>query len=263
MNYSNFHTHSTWCDGRDTPEELVAEAVRLNCPEIGFSGHSPLPEDSGSMRREAVPEYCGEIVRLKQKYSAWIKIFLGIEQDFFSDPVPGPFDFVIGAVHYVEKEGILLAVDESRDAFVLAVREYYNGDYYAFAEDYYTLVAKVWSQTHCQIIAHFDLITKYNEEACLFDPLHPRYIRASDMALDCLLKTPAVLEVNSGAIARGYRTEPYPEARILKRWLDAGGRVILSSDCHDLRQLLCAFPEMESNLKEMGCRDEQLLRSLP
>ena len=37
---SNFHTHSTFCDGKDTLWELVEEAVRLGCPAIGFSGHS-------------------------------------------------------------------------------------------------------------------------------------------------------------------------------------------------------------------------------
>ena len=29
---SNFHTHSTFCDGKDTLWELVEEAVRLGCP---------------------------------------------------------------------------------------------------------------------------------------------------------------------------------------------------------------------------------------
>ena len=42
MMFSNYHTHTAYCDGADTPEELVLEAIRLGCPEIGFSGHSHL-----------------------------------------------------------------------------------------------------------------------------------------------------------------------------------------------------------------------------
>ena len=38
--FSNFHTHTVFCDGADSPEELVLEALRLGCPEIGFSGRS-------------------------------------------------------------------------------------------------------------------------------------------------------------------------------------------------------------------------------
>ena len=34
MMFSNYHTHTTYCDGADTPEELVLEAIRLGCPEL-------------------------------------------------------------------------------------------------------------------------------------------------------------------------------------------------------------------------------------
>ena len=91
------------------------------------------------------------------------------------------------------------------------------------------------------MIAHFDLITKYNEGNALFNTSHPRYIAAADGALDRLIDTPVLLEVNTGAIARGYRSEPYPENRIRQRWLDAGKELVLSSDCHDKRYLLYEF----------------------
>ena len=60
MTYSNYHTHTTYCDGADSPEELVLEAIRLGCPEIGFSGHSYLEEDTGSMSPEGTVDYCRE-----------------------------------------------------------------------------------------------------------------------------------------------------------------------------------------------------------
>ena len=40
MPLSNYHTHTAYCDGKDTPRALVEEAVRLGCPALGFSGHS-------------------------------------------------------------------------------------------------------------------------------------------------------------------------------------------------------------------------------
>lgn len=43
--FSNFHTHTCLCDGKDRPEDLVQEALRLGCPALGFSGHAYAPYD--------------------------------------------------------------------------------------------------------------------------------------------------------------------------------------------------------------------------
>ena len=37
---ANFHTHTTYCDGKNTPEEMVQAAIALGMTAIGFSGHS-------------------------------------------------------------------------------------------------------------------------------------------------------------------------------------------------------------------------------
>ncbi len=244
--FSNFHTHTVFCDGMDSPEELVLEAIRLGCPEIGFSGHSHLAEDAGSMSEQGTLDYCAEVRRLQNKYAGRIRILLGVEQDIFSDIDRASFDYVIGAVHYVEKDGRKLAVDESRESFLDAVGSFYRGDYVAMAEDYYALVATLPEKTGCDVIAHFDLVTKYNEGCMLFRTDDPRYIAVADNALDCLLEaTPRpLLEVNTGAMARGWRTEPYPERRILDRWIKGGGKLLLASDCHDKRNLLYAFDKL-------------------
>ena len=240
MMESNYHTHTTFCDGADSPEELVLEAIRLGCPELGFSGHSHLAEDCCSMSREGTDAYCREIRRLQEAYRGKIRIRLGIEQDYFAEIDRTRFDYVIGAVHFLEKDRNR-SVDESRERFLAIAAEVYRGDIYALAEDYYALVGDLWQRTHCDVIAHFDLITKFNEGNCLFDTGHPRYLAAADAALDRLLEAPCVLEVNTGAMARGYRTEAYPEKRFLDRWLSAGKEVILSSDCHAKQNLLFAF----------------------
>ena len=36
----NLHTHTTFCDGKDTPEELIEAAIAKGFDSIGFSGHS-------------------------------------------------------------------------------------------------------------------------------------------------------------------------------------------------------------------------------
>jgi len=39
-NLQNLHTHSTFCDGIDTPEEMIKVAIEKGFVSLGFSGHS-------------------------------------------------------------------------------------------------------------------------------------------------------------------------------------------------------------------------------
>lgn len=40
---ANFHTHSTFCDGKNTPEEIVLAALEKGFVSIGFSSHGYTP----------------------------------------------------------------------------------------------------------------------------------------------------------------------------------------------------------------------------
>jgi len=239
---SNYHTHTLFCDGTDTPEELILEAIRLGCPELGFSGHSyTFFDESYCMSKAATEQYKAAIRALAEKYRAQITVRLGIEQDIFSDAPTEGYDYVIGSVHYVKKDGQYLPVDLSRECQIESVAQYYGGDFYAYAEDYYRTVAGVYERTHCDILGHFDLISKYNEDGSLFDPDHPRYRAAALAALETLVRTPAVFEINYGAMARGLRTSPYPAPWMLNYIRTHGCRTIPSSDCHDRQCLLFGF----------------------
>ena len=239
MTLSNYHTHTCYCDGKDRPEELVREAIRLGCPELGFSGHSHLSFDDCCMTVEGTEQYKSEIRRLREQYKDQLRIRLGVEQDYFGDLPTDDYEYVIGSVHYVPKEGRMLAVDSSTSDFDAAVAAHYGGDVYAFAEDYYALVGRVYEKTHCGIVGHFDLITKFNEGGIRFDTAHTRYRKAAGEALEALLAAPVIFEINTGAIARGYRRTPYPENWILQELIAHKAPLLLSSDCHDKRFLLC------------------------
>ena len=42
----NLHQHCTFCDGKDTPEEMIAYAIEKGFDSIGFSSHSYNPYSS-------------------------------------------------------------------------------------------------------------------------------------------------------------------------------------------------------------------------
>lgn len=251
--YSNYHTHTTFCDGKNTPEEMVLAAIKAGCPSLGFSGHSYTAFDPGyCMAPETVSCYREEILELREKYRDKIRIYLGLELDYFSEKPEEDFDYIIGSVHYVKKDGEYLPVDHSRELQIQQVEKHYSGDFYAFAEDYYALVSDVKRKTGCDIVGHFDLVTKFNEKDPLFDENHPRYRAAAEGALKTLLNQNALLEINTGAISRGYRTTPYPAPFLLKEMSRRGAKAVLSADCHSAEGICCAFDEAAALAERCG-----------
>ena len=63
-----------------------------------------------------------------------------------------------------------------------------------------------------------------------------------------------VFELNTGAIARGLRTVPYPAAFLLDEIKAQGGAMIVNSDCHYRAKLTCWFDEAEEYLAAHGFR---------
>lgn len=231
------HCHTTFCDGKNTPEEMVQAAIKKGLDTIGFSAHSyTFFDDDYCLLPENTLAYQTEIARLKGLYGDKIRILCGIEQDYYSDTPTEGYDFVIGSVHYIKVGYVYLPIDNQ--PFAQNVQTYLGGDYYALAEAYFANVADVAAKTGCHIIGHFDLLTKFNEGGKLFDESHPRYVAAWKKAVDALLPYGIPFEINTGAMARGYRTAPYPAEAILNYIKQKGGRLILAGDAHS-RDGLC------------------------
>ena len=245
----NYHTHTTFCDGKSTAEEMVQKAIELGLSELGFSGHSYTEFDlEPCMTRAGTELYKKEINALKEKYKNKIKILLGIEYDYHSNEPTDDYDYILGSVHYILKDGEYLCIDYSRQTQIDAVNKYYAGDFYSYIEDYYKTVADLYNKTKCDIIGHFDLVTKYNADGSLFDTKHPRYIAAWQAAADAIIKTPAVVEINTGGIARGHVSEPYPSKEIIEYFKSHGKKMIFSSDCHNKDYLLCGYEKVKKYL---------------
>lgn len=243
MIFANYHTHTTFCDGRDTPEQIVQEAIRLGCPAIGFSGHSVAPYDYAGMTPEHEAQYRAEVHRLQAAYAGQIQILCGVEQDCWSDAATDGYDYVIGGVHYLRHGNEFRSVDGTPDILRSIMNDWYGGDWYAMAEEYYGLIGNLYEKTRCRVIAHFDLIEKFNEDGALFDRNDPRYRAAALGALERLRSAPVIFEINTGAIARGYRSTPYPAPFLLQEMQRMRLPLMLASDCHDHRFLLQSFAQ--------------------
>lgn len=252
--YSDFHMHTTFCDGKDTPEDMVLAAIELGMPEMGFSAHSHLPsEPEWSLSEEGEAEYIKTILELKEKYKDKIDIRLGIEQDYWSSTEKlSAYEYVIGSVHSLNGEDTTWSsIDYTHENFLYGVDHYFGGDRIAAAEKYFELVSDLYEKTHCTIIGHFDLITIFNEKEIaetgkpFVDSGDPRFIAAERKALEKLAETPVIFEINTGGMSRGRMTHPYPSDRVLEYLGEHCIPVILSSDAHRKEDLLYGFREAE------------------
>jgi len=99
------HVHSTWSDGVDSVEELVARAAELGYAYIGISDHSQAAHYANGIGPEQIAQQAEEIAAARAAHPE-IKVLHGIECDILSDgslDLPDDcletLDFVIASVH--------------------------------------------------------------------------------------------------------------------------------------------------------------------
>ena len=252
---SNFHTHSSYSDGNNEPEVMVQRAIEYNFTSLGFSDHSPGPDfiSGWSMKGADVPAYIAEIHALKEKYKAQIDIYCGLELDSTSNLPLDQFDYTIGSVHTIKKDGVVLDVDLAAEVTDRGVKSLYGGDYYAYARDYYESLVEHNLKNKCDIVGHFDLIAKFNENQVMFDDQSEEYGKIWKPALEALLEDKTrFVEINTGAISRVYRTTPYPTRQMLEFIKQKGGTVIITTDCHRSMALREGSEIAEALVAELG-----------
>ena len=246
----DFHTHSTFCDGKNTLEEMALSAIDKGFSSLGFSGHSFTSFDLDYCIKDE-NAYIKECRRLQKKYEDKIEILCGIERDFYADNQYPDLDYIIGSVHYVKAGEEYIAVDLF-DGQLEAVNRHFGGDYLKFAESYFENVSKLPQVHKTDIIGHFDLIKIFNADGKLFDENCERYKKAAIKAVDELIKYDVLFEINTGAIFRGRRQEPYPSEFILEYIASKGGKVILNGDSHEINALGYRFKESAELAKKCG-----------
>lgn len=251
---SSVHVHSKLCDGKNTPEELAVTAWKQGLQTLGFSGHSHTPHDiEYCMTNARTQLYRAQVAKLKERYTGKLDILCGLEWDLLSDDDPAAYDYWIGSTHYVQgpRTGKYYEIDWREADLAACIQEDFDGDGLAVVEAYFANVAAVAAKEPT-ILGHFDLIKKVNAGNKFFDENDERYTAAADKALRTAVEHRCVLEVNTGAVYRGFRKDFFPSPALLKDWLALGGDVVITADAHDARALTFGFEEAAAQLRELG-----------
>lgn len=247
---SNLHTHTIFCDGKNTPEEVVLAAIEKGFSSIGFSGHGYTPFDLSYCIKD-IDGYMSEIKRLREKYKKDIEVYLGVEEDAFHPACRENFDYIIGSSHYYLVDGEYYPIDSDFEGFKKCL-SLFEGNPVRMAHAYYKPFCEYVNKRKPDIVGHFDLITKYDElEKSIF--LEDKaYLKTAEEYIENASRSGCLFEVNTGAIARGLRTSPYPYENLLRVLKRAGNGIVLSADSHETLTLAYNFDEVKAMLKDLG-----------
>lgn len=262
---SNCHTHTVYCDGKNTAEEMTLAAIEKGFVSLGFSGHSPMYyETDWTMTKENIKEYIRAVKTAKDKHKNEIDILCGIELDAdYSDIELSDFDYAIASVHQLHGKGKIFSVDLSLEELTECVDAVFDGDWNYMAETYFNNLADFVLSGDFDVVGHFDLITKFNGKTPLFDEDDDAYKASALKALDRILdsKPDILFEVNTGAMYRKGNTKPYPAEFIMERIKERGGLITITSDSHCCESLDFAFDKMIDYCKKSGFTEAYYLTS--
>ena len=255
---TNFHTHTTWCDGVDTTESVVLSAIAKGFSAIGFSSHAMLPNGplDWTLTAAKLPRYAAEIRALKAKYAGRIEVFCGVEADFVKGGISSPDravyasvspDYIIGSIHFVvAPDGALCCVDKSPEQLTADVANHFGGSAEAFIRAYFEQQREMALGCDFDVIGHPDLCRKFNDRLSYFDETASWYVEELEKTADAFAASGKLTEVNTGAISRGGMDDAYPSPTFRKILRDRGVRFILSADAHSAAAIDCAFDRFAS-----------------
>ncbi len=253
---SNCHTHTLFCDGKNTAEEMVLAAIEDGFDVLGFSVHSPMDyENEWGIEPRKIPDYIAEINRLKEKYIDSIKIFCGIELDADYEEVNlSDFDYSIGSVHSLKFGEKIYSIDNTAEELLECIKNEFSGNSSLMAKVYFERLADFVIKEDVDLVGHFDLLMKFNERTPVFDERDELYVCSAISSIEKILKEkPGMLfEINTGAMYRKGNSIPYPAEFILKCIKDLGGKITITSDAHCVEALDFKFDSAFNLAKKCG-----------
>ena len=243
--------HTTWCDGKNTPEEMVQAAIEKGFDAIGFSSHALLPlSDPWTLQPDTVDAYVADIRALAEKHKDRISILCGIEADFItgmSRPDRSVYaylglDYLFGSIHeVVAPSGGRVPVDHKPELLADGIAQQFGGDAQAFVRAYFAAERDMAETCDFDVIGHPDLVRKFNGKLRHFDESADWYLEELRLTADAFAATGKIVEVNTGGISRGWIDDAYPSPVFRALLRERGVRFILSSDAHSAAAIDCAF----------------------
>lgn len=258
---TNYHTHSSYCDGKASPREMAAFAAAHGFTHLGFSGHAPLPfANSFSIKDDQYDAYCAEVRALREEYCGRMKVLLGLEIDYVpgvcDDFRPliaqGGLDYFIGGVHLVTDpadtdwlrthpaeagERIWFIDGPLQETYDEGLQRVFHGDIRRGVTAFFHQTDAMIESQHPTIVAHFNKIVMHNRGR-YFSEEEPWYSDLVHETIRLIAESGCIAEVNTRGIYKKRHNDYYPSRQLLREMNDLRIPVIVSTDAHAPDDLL-------------------------
>lgn len=269
---ANYHTHSVFCDGNSTLEEVAKSAFDCGIKYLGFSSHSAYPATTGcEMHPENFQKYKTNIEELKKQYSGKMEIFFGFEADYLP-PLSWPDysyyknfnpDYLIGSVHFVWNHVVpqngTMTVDDETEKVKNGLENIFFGDGKKMVQTYFDHQRQMLKSCDFDIIGHIDLIRKRNAALKFFSETDSWYKNELQATAKEIAKAGVVVEINTGGMSRGAIDSPYPSLEFLKILKKLDVPILFSSDAHSSEHLVYGFDVAADLAKKAGYSERYYL----
>ncbi|MFW5872686.1 MAG: histidinol-phosphatase [bacterium] len=241
--YTNYHSHTSYCDGKEKHENYIVKAIEKGLLAYGFSSHAPVPfECKWTMKKSRVGEYLNIIDELKEKYSGQIEIYKSLEVDYIPGMVgPGSnfikslnLDYTIGAIHFIDnfEDGDPWNVDGSHLLFLEGVNQLFDNNMKKVVKRYFELMNEMIVKEDPTIIAHLDKIKTQNPGNKYYHTNEAWYLEEVEKCLEIIKTRDSIVEVNTRGLYTKKMEELYPNEIILKMIQERDIPVTVNADTH-------------------------------
>lgn len=260
-NLTNYHSHTSYCDGKAPMEEFIIEAIRQGFSSYGVSSHAPLPfltrwtiDDS-----TATELYLQEFHRIKKLYSDRIDLYVGLEIDYMDEqnnPANDyfqnlPLDYRIGSVHLLHStRGEIIDIDTRPEVFKENVERHLGGDLKQVVLTYFDKLMRMIELGGFDFVGHADKIS-YNAQWCEPGILTQKWYQNKIYDYFTFIAEKGIMiEVNTKTLHRNGFLYPNREHFALIHKL--GIPVVVNSDAHLPELINSGRLEALKWLKEAG-----------
>lgn len=262
MSWTNYHGHSTWCDGKAPIEDFIKIALERNFKVLGFSSHAPVNFASNwHLAKNNMQSYLLEIEKMKQKYASEITILSALEVDY----IPGVsgvdtssfrndgFDYFVGSVHYCgDGNGNMFVIDGSTDEFIEGCQKYYEGNYRLLVSEFFELQRRMMLEERPDILGHMDKVAVHNLVSGLFETDSDWYIKELKETFQCARENNVIVEINTKSLQSKGIT--FPDRKHFRLLAQMGNKVTINSDAHEINAIDLGFKQVAGWLKEAGLK---------
>jgi len=257
----DYHTHTNYTtDATGTVKDYCEAAEKLGIKEIAFTNHlnfakfESIPELKGSeapivtIKLEQIPKYFEEIEEARKQFN--IKIKFGMEIDYFEIFEPKirklindyPFDFILGAVHFID--GFCISESGSANKF------FQGRDVLQIYIKYFSKLKKAIDSQLFDVMSHPDIVRRFavNYSKIPFE----KYKKQVEDVVNSLTDNKIGIELNTYGYIHPVQ-DSYPSIEFLRLCKECGVKVVtIGSDAYSPSRLGDRLKEGIEKLKGVG-----------